>query len=204
MRRSDAADIAVDGPAGTYWLAKGPALTMTTVLANRLGETRHVSPLLRRARAMGIGTPATLLALAVARGCSHYAGATATSGVADPGRAALGDEELAALLMLGELPFNPVAIRCAAQLLGGEAVNAQRVVSLARRERCERVLAHIARAGMEHDQERAWFWSDLLVRLGDVRPAPAGVLPHWTRFGVMNGMRRGTREVQFDWLRPRL
>ena len=172
-----------------------------TALATVLGETRSVSPLLRRARALGVGTLPELLALAVARGCRHYA-VEARPAVCDPGREALPDEDLAILLLLGEHSFEPMAIRCAAQLLGGPGVDAGRLATLAQRERCTRVLAHIAQAGAEHDEVAPAFWSDLVVRIGPVQPVPEGTLPHWTRFVSLSGAQRHSRRQVSVWLRP--
>ena len=78
-------------------------------LATILGETRPVSPLLRRARSLGAGTLPELLALAVARGCRHYSAATSEiASVRDPGREALSDEELAVLLLTDEHGSDPM------------------------------------------------------------------------------------------------
>jgi len=43
----------------------------TPTVATKLGTTTHLSPLLRKARRLGLG-PAELRALAVQRGCRHY------------------------------------------------------------------------------------------------------------------------------------
>lgn len=41
-------------------------------LARRLGATAHVSPLLQKARRLGLATPEDLERLAVRRGCLYY------------------------------------------------------------------------------------------------------------------------------------
>ena len=172
-------------------------------LATILGETRPVSPLLRRARSLGAGTLPELLALAVARGCRHYSAATSeVASVRDPGREALSDEELAVLLLTQEHGSDPMAIRCAAQLLSGEHIDGARLAALAIRERCTRALAHIAEAGMAHDEKAPAFWRELRERLGAGVPVPEGGMPHWTRFVALSGVQRHSRRPTSVWLRP--
>ncbi|MFK7912202.1 MAG: hypothetical protein AB8F34_16620 [Akkermansiaceae bacterium] len=93
-------------------------------------------------------------------------------------------------------------IRCAAQLMGADGVSAERLLFLARREKVERVLAHIARAGREHDSAREHFWSQILdsLALADAREEPK--LPHWSRFVSMPGWQRG-KTLKPQWLAPR-
>ena len=175
-----------------------------TPLATRLGATRHTSVLLRRARALGLADLSDLIRLAVQRGCDHYLGAAGKGEVADPGAEKLTDEELAILLLLGEHPFNPTALRCAAQLLSGDEIDPDRVARLARLERCERALAHIARAGAAHDEHDSAFWQALLNRLPARTPPADGALPHWTRFVSLTGVRRYfSPQMNSVWLRPR-
>jgi hypothetical protein len=86
-----------------------------TALATRLGETRHTSVLLRRARALGLADLADLIRLAVQRGCDHYRGiAVDGSEVQDPGADNLTDEELAifALARRASLQSNGSPMRC--------------------------------------------------------------------------------------------
>ena len=174
-----------------------------TALATRLGETHHVSVLLRRARALGLAGLDDLLTLAVKRGCHHYRGTIVEKSVNDPGIDRFTNEELATALMLGEHPFDPTAVRCAAQLLSADGIDPVRVARLAQRERCERVVAHIARAGVRHDERGGAFWETLLECLRSPRPVPDGVLPHWSRFAVLTGMQKGVQGLGSIWLRPR-
>lgn len=173
------------------------------LLATRLGETRHVSSLMRKARSLGLAGPSELLTLAVQRGCDHYSGSAGDQPVNDPGIERLSTEELAVLLMLGEHPFDATALRCAAQLMSGPQVDPRRLAALARRERCGRVLAHIARAGCEHYEAGRDFWVQLLSLIPSHRPVDEGILPHWTRFVALTGARRYAREIKSVWLRPR-
>lgn len=175
-----------------------------TSLAATLGESRHASVSLRRLRRLGLRDLRDLVAIAVQRGCFHYQSAASGSQARDPGREVVPDEELAVALLVGEHPFDPIALRCAAQLISGEGIDPKRLAFLARRERCERVLAHIARAGLEHDENDRGFWNALLSALRSKAPVSPGVLPHWTRFAEVTGMQPGGRaEVKSTWLRAR-
>jgi len=172
-------------------------------LATRLGETHHISVLLRRLRRLGLRDSRDLIAIAVHRGCSHYESAAAGSEAQDPGRESLRDEDLAVAMLLGERVFDAASVRCAAQLLSGDNIDLARLTRLAREERCERVLAHIARAGVAHDETGAERWSELLDSLPAVPIAPEGALPHWTRFASLTGVRRHlVPELKSVWLRP--
>jgi hypothetical protein len=168
-------------------------------LARRMGATAHRSPLRRHAVDAGLRDEWDLLALAVQRGCRHVAGVASREAV-DPGRAVLDNEQLIVLLLAGENPFQPFLVRAAAELLRAARIDGARLAWLARRERCAPVLAHIARAGAEHDADAREFWRALLVALGPQRPAAPGVLPHWTRFAVLQGMNRGGRPNAARWV----
>jgi hypothetical protein len=175
-----------------------------TSLAARLGETQHVSVLMRRLRRLGLRGQPDLIAVAVQRGCGHYDSAAKESSARDPGRTVVNDEELAVAMMLGEHAFDAFSVRCAAQLLSGEGIDLPRLARLARQERCERVLAHVARTGIKHDEVGSEGWRKLLDSLGAAPAAPEGTLPHWTRFVSLTGVQRhGGRALKSVWLRPR-
>jgi hypothetical protein len=168
-------------------------------LAQELGESSHCSALLISARGTGLKSTADFIKLAVARGCSHYAPAYPPL-EHDPGNAAISNEELVALLLLGSNEFEPIAIRCAAQLAGG--CNAKQLAQVAKRERVSRTLAYIAKAGSMHDSSHKDFWDELLGLLGEQPPVADGVLPHWSRFVSQTGVTRyGGGRVQ--WLHCR-
>jgi hypothetical protein len=169
---------------------------MTT--AHHLGETAHMSPLGRRARRLGLGDPATLIGLAVKRGCSHYAAAGRPPPDFDD--KAITNEELVSLLLLGETAFEPMAIRCAAQLIS--KTNPVRLGQVASRERTGRILSYIADAGERYDRENAGFWQTLRSNLGTQKPIKPGVLPHWSRFVSDPGMVRGERKAPV-WLKAK-
>jgi hypothetical protein len=140
-----------------------------------------------------------MIALAASRGCSHYLpGNRPVPALADE----LGDEELTILLIVGENPYEPTAIRCAAQLARSPLVNPAKLARLAVMEKCERVLAHIARAGIDHDVDGTDFWRDLLNRLHALPARQESALPHWTRFVSMPGIQR-SGPAPIRWLTPR-
>ena len=104
-------------------------------------------------------------------------------------------------MMSGGRAYEPMLIRCAAQLIRGDSVDATRLAFLAKKEKAERVLAHIAHAGIEHDPKGMAFWCEVLGQLPDCEARTEPKLPHWTRFVSMPGWQRGkTREP--EWLVP--
>ena len=165
-------------------------------LAQQIGETAHCSLLLRKARRHGLTDLPSIMRLAVARGARHYASVYPPAEAA-PGVEALGHEELVALLLLGSQPFEPFAIRCAAQII--TLCDLRRLSLIARRERVSRPLAHIARAGAAHDTGQTARWQSLLRLLRSPPPVSSGRLPHWSRFVSHSGITRhgGPRT---DWL----
>lgn len=169
-------------------------------LAQRMKETRHVSPLRRHAVAHGLRDEWDLLTLAVQRGCGHFAGVAPKRAVTDLGEQLLSNEELVMLLLAGENRFEPFLIRAAAGLLRVGPMDAARLAWLARRDRTVRVLAYIARAGAEHDSESGAFWLAIVTALGPAAPVAPGVLPHWSRFVVLRGVDRGGHALANRWI----
>lgn len=170
-------------------------------LAQTLQTTTPVSPLLRRARRLGLCGIRDFISLAVARGCRHYQ-AAAGDLPPHPSATAIRNDELTILLLVGECPYDPTAIRCAAQLARSPDVTPARLARLAVMEKCERVLAHIARAGALHDAQGARFWNEILSLLPGQPPRHEVDLPHWSRFVSMPGIRR-TGPAAPTWLTPR-
>lgn len=156
-------------------------------LARELGEISHCSVLLRKARKVGLDSPSDFIRLAVARGCKHYAPAFPPI-ESDPGVAVISNEELVALLLLGSNEFEPIAVRCAAQLAGDCSIKP--LARIAKRERTERPLAYIAKAGSAYDESNGAFWDELLSQLGSQHPVADGILPHWSRFVSQTGVTR--------------
>lgn len=178
---------------------------MKRTVAEELGRTPHLSPLLHKTRRLGLESPNALLRLAVRRGCTHYAPPDFDAkAVRDPGRERLSDTELAVALCSGAQEYDPMLVRCAAQLLGAPDVSSAELVRLARRERCEQVIRHIAQAAAEADVGREVFWHDVMDRLPAIRAPHAGLLPHSSRFMVQTGI-AGPRQRGSSvkvWLRP--
>lgn len=154
-------------------------------LAQELGETSHCSALLRTARNAGLRSTGDFIRLGVARGCYHYEPAFPPL-EKDPGLETISNEELVSLLLLGSNEYEPIAVRCAAQLSGG--CDTERLAFIARRERVERPLAYIARAALTYDPSNSGYWTKLLSRLGAQAPVADGILPHWSRFVSQTGV----------------
>ena len=169
-------------------------------LAQALEITTPVSPMLRKARRLGLHGVEAFIALAIARGCRHYASPITLSSLA-PTRIELSDEELVVLLLLGENRYEPTAVRCAAQLARSPHVDPGRLVWLAITEKVERVLTYIAHLGLLHDIDGREFWQRMLDGLPPAPQRAEPNLPHWTRFVSMPGRQRsGTPPAQ--WLAP--
>src|SRR3954471_9183597 len=89
-------------------------------LAQKLGTTTHLSPILQKARRLGLDGSG-LERLAIQRGCDYYA----YEGLdlvreATISRQQLSDEELAIALLNPALPYNPQSLRIGAAMLGAE------------------------------------------------------------------------------------
>ena len=181
-----------------------------TTLARKLGTPEHHSLLLRKAKQIGLHGASELIGLAIARGCRHYRGGPEPVPIRPLSRAAFSDEELAIALLSPCLSYNPRAVRVGAQMLGGHGNQPNRLVLLARRERSENVVRHVAAAGRSTEPHEP-FWNELLEALRPALPSryvlPVGVLPHPSRF------RAETRHTdpsdpathggpRMTWLRP--
>ena len=168
-------------------------------LAAKLGTTTHLSPLLRKARRLGLG-PKELEILAVQRGCRHYASGS------EPDRPLatekeFSNEELAIALLSTALPYEPHSIRCGAAMLGTEGNEPRRLARLAILERCVVPLRYVAEAATQFEPENR-FWQELLAALPVTLPPKPGVMPHRTRFVAMTGFTRRGRETVVEWQRP--
>jgi hypothetical protein len=168
-------------------------------LAAKLGTTTHLSPLLRKARRLGLG-PKELEILAVQRGCRHYSSGSEP----EPPLAAeseFSDEELAIALLSTALPYDPHSIRCGAAMLSAEGNHPRQLARLAVLERCVVPVRHVAEAGRRFEPENP-FWKELLAALPPTLPAKSGVLPHPTRFVAMSGFTRRGPGLLVEWQRP--
>ena len=177
---------------------------MPTV-AEQLGSTPHLSPLLRKVRKLGFSDPDDLRKLAVKRGCTHYRRpGDDIDLVYDPGNDILPDAQLTFALITAGQKFDPQWIRAAVQLLSGAEVSADEAVRLATWERCRGLLRSVAEAGMRYDDEQGEFWRKIVNRLKDTPMPPEGRLPHASRYFISSGVGPGKRAFSRKriWLRP--
>jgi hypothetical protein len=170
-------------------------------LARQLGDTAHVSPLLRKVgQISGCGEDRVgewLLKCAVRRGASHYERDFPED--LPPDHPALGDEELAVALCLGQHPYNSTFIRAAAQLLSSPRTDTPRLARLAVMERVEPVLLHIAAIAARF-APGAQPWSYLLRHLPQRLSCPPDALPHWSRFVSQTGVTSFAGGPDIKWL----
>jgi len=176
------------------------ALERVPTLAEKLGTTPHLSPLLMKAKRLGLG-PHELAVLAVQRGCIHYSTGTEPAGEL-ASREQLSDAELAIALLCVSMPYDPHFIRCGAAMLGSENNSPEQIARLAVMERCVSVVRYVAEAGVKFEPDNH-FWSDVLRLLPPSSPARPGVLPHPTRFVAMTGFTRKGPGLVVEWQRPR-
>ena len=171
-------------------------------LNQSLQSTSHHSLLVRKAAHHGLVDIESLIHVAVSRGCRHYENTVEARNVRDPGRENLSDDELVVLLIHGNYRYEPMAIRCAAQLLKSERIDTRKVAFLSIRERCETALHYIAAQAVKHDLESPDHWSEILDALGDRWGEPLeAVLPHVSRFMNDPGIYRGVKQTP-KWIQP--
>jgi hypothetical protein len=171
-------------------------------LARRLGDTVHVSLLLRRACQLS-GSPEArvgewLLKCAIGRGASHYE--RDFLGDLPPDNVGLSNEELGVALCLVQHPYNSAFIRAAAQLLSSPRTDAARLARLAVMERVEPILFHIAKTA-ERFAPEAEPWVFLRLHLPPRLPCPPDALPHWSRFVSQTGVTSFGGGPDIKWLR---
>lgn len=176
-------------------------------LAQHLGTTAHMSPLLMKAKRLELARPEDLETLAVARGCRYYdaeAGSSSRSDRDAPqvSREEFSDVELAMALLSIALPKSQWRLRLGGAMLAAEGNKAEDILRLARMERCEIVTRHVARCGATVEPDNP-FWRRLLAGLPRTEEAKPDVLPHLTRFVAMTGLTRNGSETVMQWIRPR-
>jgi hypothetical protein len=174
---------------------------ISDTLATKLGTTVHFSPLLRKARGLGLSTPKDLWTLAVQRGCRHYWQGDEPEGELVP-QTALTNEELAIALLNSAGSYSPHSIRCGAAMLGAIGNDPALVAKLAIWERSEAVVRFVAECGRKFEPHNS-FWGELLDRLPGCGVPKEGVMPHPTRFVAMSGYERGVgKKITTEWQRP--
>ena len=173
-----------------------------------MGTSAHLSPLLRKAWRLGIRSAKDLETIALARGLRYFATPGVVHGglaqrpatpAVDPAR--LSNEELAIALANPAAPYSLKRIRMAAAIMAADGVSAETIVRLACQERCESIVAHIARCGSQVEPSTP-SWQSLLEHLPDTPPAKPDILPHISRFVAMAGITRNGRQTTMQWIRP--
>jgi hypothetical protein len=164
------------------------------------GLRAAASPLLDKARGLGLSLPLDLERLAIARGCYYYE-RDLPPRVPSLGVVPLSNGEIAIALIAPSLHPSTREIRLAAALLAAADVRADEVATLAKQENCADVVCHIALCGRRFEPENS-FWQTLLDLLPNVK-IDTDRLPHPTRFVEMTGIDRGKVGVFTRWIRPR-
>ena len=171
----------------------------TETLAAKLGTTTHLSPLLHKARRLGLG-PRELEILAVQRGCDYYHDGSPLPPM-PVSRADFSDAELALALLNPALRYDPQTLRLGAAMLGTEGNDPAEITRHAKLERAESIVRYVASAGKRYEPNNP-FWASLLALLPSGPPPKSGVVPHPTRFVAMTGITRRGVETVVEWIRP--
>ncbi len=175
--------------------------------------TEHVSPLLMKARRLGLSSEADLSELAIERGCDYYASLGSGSSVVQEmkrvgsavtaqrvSQEQFSNEELAIALLAIGVPYSQQRLRFGAAVLGADGNEPEKVATLAAQERTEVTVRYIAGLGHQVEPENP-FWVALLQLLGGTISLPPDTLPHITRFVAMTGYTRRGRETVMQWIR---
>jgi hypothetical protein len=181
----------------------------TMTLAKRLGTTPHISPLLMKARNIGLKQPRDFENLAVLRGLRYYdSRGDSMKKPLVPQEAsrltneiAFTNEELALALLSPAAPYSMQCLRMGAAMLAAEGNQPERIARMAIRERSEAVIRHIAQCGMETEPDNP-FWKTLLDLLPIMPPPQPDALPHLTRFVATTGLSRLGKGYMMQWIRP--
>src|SRR5438309_2133212 len=168
-------------------------------LAEKLGMTRHVSPVLHKATRLGLDAEG-LERLAIQRGCDYYHDGSVLP-PAEVSMEQFSNAELAIALLNPALRYHPQTIRLGAAMLSAEGNTPEQIARLAIMERCEALVRYIAEAGKKFEPQNL-FWTRLLQLLPITKPLKSGVVPHPTRFIAMTGFTRRGIETVVEWIRP--
>ncbi|GAA5483675.1 hypothetical protein [Haloferula sargassicola] len=168
--------------------------------------TAHLSPLLQKARRLGIRHPADLENVARSRGLHYFVGPDrdphrerAPIPAEDP--SLFSNEELVIALIHPSSAYSFNRIRMAGAMMAAKGVSAEKLERLARQERCEAVVRHIAQCGSTAEPDNP-FWLTLLDRLPETPPDCTDLLPQRSRFVAMSGLNRHGRQNTLQWIRP--
>ena len=181
---------------------------MPLSLAHRLGTSAHLSPLVQKAKRLGARKPEDLEHIALARGLRYFGKIDPTTGELPPETPMLAldpkhfsNEELAITLMSPSLPYSLTRLRMAGAMLGALGISAHQILRLARLERCETIVRHIAECASQVEPHHP-LWGLLLEHLPHSPPPAPDILPHPTRFVAMSGLDRTGRSNRMQWIRP--
>jgi len=111
------------------------------------------------------------------------------------------NEELAIALINPAAPYSLNRIRMAAAIIAGEGISPSRIIQLARMERCEAIVRHIAMCGAKVEPANP-LWKFLTDHLPEGTPPNPDVLPHISRFVAMSGITRHGKQKSMQWIRP--
>lgn len=174
-------------------------------LAEQLGTTTHLSPLLMKARRLGLREPEDFEKLAIVRGCRYYDTRCEYDSLKENAQFhvslnTFGNAELGIALLSPNLPESQMRIRMAAAILASRTVRADEVVELAEQEGCGSMLSYIAACGNEVEPDER-FWTNVLAR-SEHGDEGLPYRPHPTRFVEMTGITRGRIATLKRWIRP--
>lgn len=158
------------------------------------------SPLLEKARELGLQLPLDLERLAIARGCDYYA-RDLPPRFPPLRETPLSNEELAIALLSRSLRPSAREIRLSAAILGADEIRAEQVVTLAIQEDCAGIVRYIAESGRRFEPKNP-IWALLLELLPETE-VDVNSLPHPTRFVEMTAIDRGRVGNFTRWIRPR-
>jgi hypothetical protein len=175
------------------------AVTETLTLAAKLGTTTHLSPLLQKARRLGLDAEG-LERLAIQRGCDYY---HAGEPLPPPPVSVeqFSNAELAIALLNPALRYHPQTLRLGAAMLSAAGNSPEEIARLAKLERCEAIVRYVTEAGRKFEPQNP-FWTRLLSLLPATPLPKSGVLPHPTRFVAMTGITRRGVETVVEWIGP--
>lgn len=163
------------------------------------------SPLLKKARSLGLWTPDSLRALAVKRGCHYYDVGPWDDGLREemgmpPSLESFTNTELAVALLSLYPPVDQLRQRMGAAVLSSPEVKAAELAVLAEQEGCAPLVRHIAACGGAVEPDNP-FWTELGGLL-EGHTFDIHAMPHPTRFIEMTGITRGRVGIQKHWIRP--
>src|SRR6266581_8865108 len=116
----------------------------TPTLAAKLGTTTHLSPLLMKARRLGLDAEG-LERLAIQRGCDYYASGKPFAPLA-VSTEQFSNAELAIALLNPALCYSPQTLRFGASMLNAQDNEPGKLARLAKWERCEAIVRYVAEA----------------------------------------------------------